>query len=399
MKRGAMTMIAPLLFSMSIFAQNVDTQISGKLDVQGRYYLNEGMYKHQDYQEQFSFSIQPELYWEWNNSADSLIFKPFYRYDQQDDERSHADIRELLWTHVGDDWEIKTGIGKVFWGVTEFQHLVDTINQTDGVESFDGEEKLGQPMVNLSLIRGWGVIDAFILPGFRERTFSGQMGRLRPPFHVEGDFAKYESTRKDNHIDYALRWSHSLDVFDFGLHWFNGTNRDPDLHLEKGREDGYFIPFYEQINQFGVDAQATIDEWLLKFEALSRNGLNGTYTAAQAGFEYSFYGVANSDADIGLLLEYGWDDRGLDSNSGFQNDLFFGARFTFNDVQSTELLIGGGYDLDYESNSLFVEGSHRVGNNWKIVVDAQFFNSKDMGDPSYSIKEDDYIQLTLEYYL
>ncbi|MDD7885073.1 hypothetical protein [Flavivirga sp. 57AJ16] len=36
--------------------------------------------------------------------------------------------------------------------MTESNHLVDIINQTDAVETFDGEEKLGQPMVQLS----WG---------------------------------------------------------------------------------------------------------------------------------------------------------------------------------------------------------------------------------------------------
>ena len=48
------------------------------------------------------------------------------------------------------------GIDKVFWGVIESRHLVDYINQTDGVEDVDGEDKLGQPMINLGLQRDWG---------------------------------------------------------------------------------------------------------------------------------------------------------------------------------------------------------------------------------------------------
>ena len=62
---------------------------------------------------------------------------------------AHGDIRELAYVHASDDWELRLGIRKEFWGVTEFQHLVDVINQTDGVEDFDGEDKLGQQMVNL----------------------------------------------------------------------------------------------------------------------------------------------------------------------------------------------------------------------------------------------------------
>ena len=64
------------------------------------------------------------------------------------------------------DWSLSIGLGKVFWGVTEFNHLVDVINQTDLVEGIDGEAKLGQPKINLSLINHWGALDFFVLPGF-----------------------------------------------------------------------------------------------------------------------------------------------------------------------------------------------------------------------------------------
>jgi len=398
MKRGAISIIAPLLFSLGFGANSAETQVSGKIDVQARYFFEKGEYAGQDYHEQGSIGFQPEFYWEFNNGDDSIIFKPFYRYDQQDDERSHGDIRELLWTKVGSDWEFKAGIGKVFWGVTEFQHLVDTINQTDSVESFDGEEKLGQPMVNLTLIKGWGVLDAFVLPGFRERTFAGKEGRLRPPVYVDGDSGTFESSAETSHVDYALRWSHSVDVFDLGAHWFRGTNRDPILNLRSDNDEHYFSPHYEQMVQFGVDIQATVDEWLWKFEAISRNGQFETYSAIQAGFEYSFYGVADSDTDIGILLEYGWDDRGEKGGASIQNDIFLGSRFTFNNVESTELLIGGGYDLDYDSYSFLIEGSHRLSNNFKMVVDARFFDSEEPKDPIYAIRQDDYVQFTLEYY-
>ena len=60
-------------------------------------------------------------------------------------------------------------------GVTESRHLVDVLNQVDGVEDIDEEDRLGQPMINISTQRDWGSVDLFVLPGFRERTFAGQM--------------------------------------------------------------------------------------------------------------------------------------------------------------------------------------------------------------------------------
>ncbi len=113
-----------------------------------------------------SASFQPEYYRQWNDGDQTFTFTGFLRYDGEDSERTHADVRELTWQRVGRRWERSAGIRKIFWGVTESQHLVDVINQTDLVEDLDGEEKLGQPMVQLALARAWGTLDLFLLPGF-----------------------------------------------------------------------------------------------------------------------------------------------------------------------------------------------------------------------------------------
>ncbi|MGB0798852.1 MAG: hypothetical protein ACPGRD_06000, partial [Planktomarina sp.] len=49
------------------------------------------------------------------------------------------------------------------------------------------------------------------------------------------DDAMYESKRKQNHTDFALRWSHYIGVFDFGLSHFSGTDRQP-----------MFVPVYAE---------------------------------------------------------------------------------------------------------------------------------------------------------
>jgi len=142
-------------------------EVSGNVTGEQRYFVEKPNVPAQLAHGQTSISIEPELYWSWNDGNDSVIFTSFYRIDSQDDNRTHGDIRELAYVKAGDDWELRLGIRKEFWGVTEFQHLVDVINQTDGVEDFDGEDKLGQQMINFSLVRDWGTIDAFLLPGFR----------------------------------------------------------------------------------------------------------------------------------------------------------------------------------------------------------------------------------------
>ncbi|MEH6470897.1 MAG: hypothetical protein V7752_06555 [Halopseudomonas sp.] len=392
--------LRPLLIALAASAMTapasaaIETEVSGRIGYEARVFANDPLYPGQSDSNNSSLFVEPELYWQWNNSDDSLVFKPFLRVDEHDSQRSHADIRELMWTHVADDWELRTGIGKVFWGVTEFQHLVDVINQTDGVEDIDGEEKLGQQMINLSLVRDWGVLDLFLLPGFRERTFVGSGGRLRGPLVVDTDNASYQSSAGQQHLDAAIRWSHTLGDFDVGIYGFHGTNRDPVLT----QQGTMLVPFYEQMDQLGIDLQATLGDWLWKFESIYRDSHSDNYVALQGGFEYTLVGIMESATDLGLLMEYGRDSRGQQSNTVIQNDLFIGTRLTLNDAQSTELLAGMGQDLDHNGYSLLLEASRRLGDSWKLSLDARLFDSDERSDPLFAIREDDLMQLTVERY-
>ena len=151
------------------------------------------------------------------------------------------------------------------------------------------------------------------------------------------------------------------------------------------------------MDQFGLDVQATLGDWLWKGETIWRSTSAEDYLAAQAGFEYSFYGIMDSSSDLGLLTEYGWDERGKDDGGTAQNDLYLGARLTLNDEASTEMLMGVSYDLDYHSKSLLVEASSRFGDNWKLSVDGAVFSSSSQ-DLTAIFTQDDYIQLTAERY-
>ncbi|MFT6389906.1 MAG: hypothetical protein ACJAUP_003302 [Cellvibrionaceae bacterium] len=388
------------LLMLSAYSNRVNAavEISGKLDIEATVYADEGQFTGQAYRTNFSIAAEPEFYWKWGEGDDSVTFMPFVRGDEHDDERSHGDIRELSWLHVNGAWEFRTGIRKVFWGVTEFNHLVDVINQTDTVDSFDGEEKLGQPMINISRVTDSGIVDFFILAGFRERTFAGEEGRLRSDIVVATDRARYASNDEEKHIDFALRWSHSIGLFDLGAYWFEGTDRDPLLQPTIVNGSLALVPYYQQASQFGMDLQATIDSWLLKFESIYKDSDSDNFAALQAGFEYSLYGLNQSATDLGLLLEYGWDERGQDASSIAQNDIYLGARLTFNDSKGTAILMGISYDADYYSKSMLIEASRRLNDRWTIALEGLLFEADNASDPVSSVDKDDRLQLTLERY-
>ncbi|MCK4951864.1 MAG: hypothetical protein KAS48_08605 [Gammaproteobacteria bacterium] len=385
-------------FFSTIFS-NTEVKWSGYTGLELRTFQNGPQYSGQSGRTNLSFVLQPELYLSLTDRNGSLRFTPFFRVDEHDGDRSHYDIRELLWEKVGRDWELRAGIGKVFWGVTESQHLVDIINQTDLAESSDGEDKLGQPMINLALIRDWGTIDLFVLPGFRERTFPGVEGRLRTQPRVDNDQRSYQSSRKKKHIDYAIRWSHSVGDWDMGVSHFIGTSRDPSLVAGTDHTNQtVFIPFYNLIHQTGLDIQATKENWLWKLEAIRRTGQGTSYNAATAGLEYTFYGIVESATDLGIVLEYLYDNRGDAAPTALQDDVMLAARFTLNDVQSTEALIGVIVDDRSHARALSIEASRRLGNSWKLGIEARAYQNFPASDLLYTIRNDDYIQIDLNYY-
>jgi len=376
-----------------------DIEYTGSAAVEQRYFLQDALYPQQE-RANLSVYFAPQAYTSFNDGNDSISFKGFYRFDQQDEERTHGDIREFKWTHSGEEWEAQAGIGKVFWGQTESLHLVDIINQTDAVEAIDGEDKLGQPMVTFSLFKDWGNTTVFALPYFRERTFSGIDGRIRPALPVDTDNPLFESEDEEKNLDWALRWQHTLGDWEVGLSYFDGTSREPDFVVATNESSEPSLrPFYPQIQQAGIDVLALMGGWVIKFEGVQRKVMDEDYTAFVGGFEYSFVGLFDSVYDINWLMEYQYDGRENQSNVIAQNDLMLGTRLVFNDIDGTQILAGVVQDLDHSNvRSGFIEASSRINNHWKWRVDAYIFSSDEPTEASYMLRRDDYAQLSLEYY-
>lgn len=368
---------------------------SGNMGIEGRGFWDDGQFAGQGDNLTGSVSFQPEFRHQWSNGNSGITFVPYARIDGTDDERTHADIRELYFLQVRDDIEFRVGINKVFWGVLEFQHIVDIVNQTDAVENIDGEDKLGQPMLHLSVNRDLGLFEFFILPYFRERTFPGKHGRLRSGLVIDTDNARYQDSDEQNHIDYALRWSHYFGNYDVGLSWFDGTARQPLLQLSPDRLS--LIPFYQQIEQTGLDFQYTGEEWLWKAETIYTQDLNDSNWSSGIGFEYTFTGIKETPADIGILMEYYHDQRSANL-AAFQNDLFMGSRLVLNDIQSTEFLLGLGYDLDDQSRTIRLESSRRLGDSMKLNFEAQYFSQINENNRLYAFSQDSYLLLELVWY-
>ena len=363
-----------LLMISILFSQLILGEIIGELSFDNRYFFNAGLQEQKKNHTSFSFS--PEIF--QDNSNRIFHFKVKLRKDSEDSGRNLNDIQELYLINILEDKEIKYGVSKEFWGVTETSHRVDIINQTDFTEGFDGEEKLGQPMIKISLERQWGLLDIYTLLGFRERNFSGKKGRLRLPLPINEKGSLYSSSSKNKRADFAVRWSNYYDDFDIAISHFSGTSREPRF-LPSANKINELVPVYEVIDQTGLEIQYLLDSLAIKGEVISRSGQGERFTAATYGLEYTQVGVLQSRIDLGWVVEFNHDDR-LESSP-----FVLGTRFSFNDIYDSQIL--SGFILNDKSKELgfLLEASRRIGECCLLSLEGIYFDDteEDNGQKNY----------------
>ena len=381
-------------------------EFSGDISLEGRWYPDPAVHPGQR-SHASGFVLRPELYLE-DRAGRSLTVRPFFRHDAGDPRRTHADLHEAYGMVVGQwgasEWELRLGVDRVFWGVTESQHLVDIVNQVDLVEHPNEKARLGQLMAHVTLAGNWGAFELFGITGHRGRTFSGRSGRLRLPLIIDHGATTYEGGAEEWGLDVAARYSGTIGAFDVGVSVFDGTSREPFLlPAVNGAGTPVLAPHYRRIRQFGLDAQWTTGSWLYKLEAIHRTGawnLRGReedYAAVVAGGEYTLYGLFGSAADLGLLAEWNYDARGEWATSRFQNDLFLGTRLALNDEQGTEFIGGVLSDLDHDSHFVSLELSRRLRENWSLQFETVVLLNVGEADLLYAMRRDSFVGLDLVY--
>jgi hypothetical protein len=216
---------------------------------------------------------------------------------------------------------------------------------------------------------------------------------------VDTDQVSFESSDGRQHTDFAMRFSQTYGDLDLGLSLFNGTNRDPILLPGvDAAGNPVLTPHYELMTQFGLDAQLLYYDWIWRLEYIHRNSSSYDLNAVTGGFEYTFFGILESEANFGALVEYSYEDRSDDFRGPFDRDLFLGGRFAFNDAQSSEILAGVVVDTELLSRSYRVEASRRVGDSWRATLEMQVFSNIDQKDVLAVFESDDFLLVEMAYF-
>ena len=398
--------LATPAFAEDSFLGTDHAEFSGSVEVETTVYAEEPRFAGQ---EDFdtSLALRPKVVLEWNEAVaggDAVVtVTPFLRYDPNDSRRTHADLREAKLDLRFGETDVTLGADYVFWGKTEVDQIVDIINQTDGVEGTDGEDKLGQPMIAVRRLFDVGEVSGqasvFYLPYFRERTFLGRESRLRGGTLIDGQDARYETGAEEWTPSFAARLAGFYGDFDVGVSAFHGLSRDPAFERNPGTFN--LRPVYGRITQVGLDGQYTSGATLWKLEAIGRFDQRNLafekedYVAAIGGLEHTLYGIAESNIDLGLIAEYAYDSRGDRALTPFENDVVVGARFGFNDTQDTSALFTASVDTETAETLLRLEAERRIGERVKLSLEAGSFLNTDDSSLIDDLQDDHYVRAAL----
>lgn len=384
--------------------------------------------------------------------GERAVLDLFVRADAQEDARSRGDVREAYYEVQSGALTSRFGARRVFWGVTESRHLVDVINQSDLADDLDGEGKLGQPMLEFTLAAEPGTLALYALPGFRERRLPGSGGPIVYPFPLALDETRIKARGTELHTDFAARASTQVGRLDLALSWFDGIGREPRIlpclrrgsgfpgseaeancdlltsvtaaaprgnlltpllqalglapsnaevaaELEaRARANLVLVPVYDRERRLGLEAQFIDEALALKFEGLVRETLGQRSYAGVAGVEYTLSGLFGSAQDLGLIVEALRDTRSELLSARYDHEVFVGARWALNDVAGSQALGGVLIDTTGDGQTYSLEGSRRLGDDWKLSLRLRAFTGGDAGDVGDVLRDADELRLVLERY-
>ena len=362
--------------------------VKGFIALDSQVYLTHPAHKHAQ-----NFTLQQQLeltYSEGDFEAVGLLNAQQDGYDLlsgDNNERSFIRIDELYGRYNFENDMIMAGRNTRFWGALEVRNIVDGFNPQELRNDPFETDKMGVMNVRYAHYTESGELSVIVkfeerdqkmaaypyvyyfFPGFvnYEDTLQSESSRYRPTLYLSYS----GSTDTEYAVDYALILQHGYDA----QRYF--TSDGPLVGTPVNLNQHAYL-----VNKISTYNTAVIGNTLLKIEALYTDVIDdpniSDYMHAGLGVEHTLTQMIG-DADFGLIAEYYYYDTlesgkytDLELFEIFQNDLFLGGRYSFNDADSSSVIGGAVLDLDYDEQSYYVEYETRIADMLKVHFDYRY---------------------------
>ena len=192
-----------------------------------------------------------------------------------------ADFREAhVASRIG-EIDVLVGNTILFWGKVESYNPADVVNSLNYSRGLMRSEKLGAPIVRVSLPIGSGQLDLLAID-FVKNIYPSQSLREHVGTRI-GKQVSFSGGASKSDIGHAARLSAYYGDVDLGLSWFRGIGNAPRLTAQS---NGTLRPDYSRINQMALDIQYLWGDTAFKGELIHRKGQYdrlGAFTKYRAG--------------------------------------------------------------------------------------------------------------------
>ncbi len=401
-----------LLLTSALLAE---FDIKGFVSLESQVYLTHPSQKHGQ-----NFTLQQQLeitYSEGDFEAIGLLNAQQDAYDlfsNEENERTFIRLDELYGRYNFENDMVMAGRNIRFWGALEVRNIVDGFNpqemrndpfETDKMGVMNAQYSHYTESGELSIIVKFEERDQkmaafpyvyYFFPAFvnYEDTLQSESSRYRPTLYLSYS----GSTDTEYAVDYALILQHGYD----SQRYF--TLDAPLVGIPVNLEQHAYL-----VNKISTYNTMVVGNTLLKVEVLYADVIDdpniSDYMHLGLGVEYTLTQFIG-DANFGLIAEYYYYDTfesgkytDLELFEIFQNDLFIGGRYSFNDADGSSIIGGAVLDLDYDEQSYYVEYETRIADILKVYMDYRYIEpSKDMLTAFHLLGRHQRVSLNLAYH-
>jgi hypothetical protein len=338
-------------------------------------------------------------------------------------DRSFVRLDELYGSYDFESDSILIGKNILFWGALEVRNIVNVFNPDELRSDPFYTDKLGVINATYTHYTESGEFSAIIklyeqsrkmsaypyvyyyfpatvtvapnvnLPLVYDDTLKTKASRYRPSIYL-----KYsDSTDTEYALDYAFIFENGYDSQRYYTKTLHANN------IITTQENAYLV------NKFMTYDTLVVGATLYKLEAtyadIIDDALVSDYIHIGLGAEHTLSQVYK-EADLGLLIEY---YRYITLQSGkkddlalfelFQNDLFLGVRYSFNQGNDASIVGGGIFDMDYNEQVYYMEYQTRLLDTFKLNFDYRYISpSKNYNTAFKLMGAHERISLKLGYY-
>jgi len=363
-----------------------DIVIQGNVNMQFQKYITRPTGKHAN-----NYTASAELEAAYNKGD----FKAFAQFRAQQDyydlegtsqhnDRSYLRINELYAQYDFEDSQILFGKNVRFWGALEVHNLTDGFNIRDFRSDPTKNDKVGSWNGSYTMFTETGELSVIVK--FNEEN------RKMPAFpYVYYPFANQQITydsdvkteKSKNRPSVYVKYAGSTDTeytLDYAIIFENGYDSQRYYNKTASQTNRVYENAYI-VNKLMTYNTLVVGSTLFKLEAVYANVVDdkniADYYNLGLGMEHTLAQVYQ-EADLGLLVEYYKYDtinanannyNDLDLFETFQNDIFVGFRYSFNEGNDASIVGGGIFDLDYNEQVYYIEYESRINDMFKLNLD------------------------------